>query len=265
MHLTVDNLKSFAEIKSLISPFDSICFRGDNIISNSIAFLEKYELSIDTFTHIGMVVTADILPTCIVHDIEYKLNPDKFYILESTMSNNIHDVITDKPKFGVQLRDLEEIIPHHIHNQKTKVAWCKLINNPYDNVDKRPLLQKQFIEFFNDYYPRKYEMDPVGLLSSIITPLRLLRDQRDQIYTKLWKKIHKNAVEKNIPIVNYQFCSELVANVYQLIGIYNDNVITKNVLPVDFFGDKIDHLERVLENPIYIKDWDYKNEKAFVY
>lgn len=261
MELTVDNLKSFEELKSLISPFDSICFRGDNIVSDTIALFQQYELSINTFTHIGMVVTSDIL----TEYQDFKLQPGKFYILESTMSNNIHDIISQKPKFGVQLRDLELIIPHHIRNQKIRVAWCKLINNPYNNIDKREELKQQFTQFFNDYYHRKYEVDPLGLISSIITPLRPLRDQRDKVYTKLWKKIHKQATEKDIPIVNYQFCSELVANVYKLIHIYDDHVIAKDVVPVDFFGDKVDSLKRVLEDPIYIKDWDYENDKAIVY
>jgi len=265
MELTVNNLKSFDEIKSFILPFDSICFRGDNIVSDAIALIQKYELSINTFTHIGMVVTSDILPSYHYNNVEFILTPGKFYILESTMSNNMPDLISQKGKFGVQLRDLEEIIPHHIHNQKTRVAWCQLINNPFKIVENRPLLQQQFIQFFHDYYPRRYEIDPIGLLSSIITPLRPLRDKRDKIYSKIWKNMHKNALEKDIPIVNYQFCSELVASCYQMLGIYGKHVNTKDIVPMDFFGDNVDHIERVLDHPIYIKDWDYKDEKAIEY
>src|SRR5437868_4194060 len=122
----------YSELKNLIKPFDLIAFRGGDVISDLIAVLEKYEVGCDTFTHVGMVVTSEILPN-------QNLDPNKLYILESTFGyqipliyDNKPDVITGKGNFGVLLRDLEEIIPWYIYNDKTKVAWCKLLNNPFD-------------------------------------------------------------------------------------------------------------------------------------
>jgi len=270
MALTLDNLKSYDDIKHLISPFDCILMRGGDLISDVIDVLEKYQLSMNTFTHIGMVVTSDILPKCVVNKHEFVLNPDKLYILESTFSYNVpgfvkgvNDVTTNKGKFGVQLRELEQIIPFYIHSQKTKVAWCRLLNNPYFN--NKQLMQDKFISFFDNYHERKYEMDPLGLLAAIFTSFRGMRDVQDKMITKAWKKINKNANDKDIPIVNFQFCSELIANVYQCIGVLDERVNTKDVLPMDFFGDKIDHLDCLLDKPIYFKDWDIKNDKAIIY
>lgn len=272
MELSKTNLKHYNELIPEICPFDTIMFRGGDNISDLIAMLEKYELSMNTFTHIGMVVTSDILPKCIVENGEFILDHEKLYILESTFSYNVpgfvkgvNDISTNKGKFGVQLRELEQIIPSYIQNEKTKVAWCELINNPYRKTisdteesltHRRLLLRDKFTVFFEDYHSRNYEMDPLGLLSAMFIPLRPIRDFRDSFYTKLWRKISK----KQIPIVDLQFCSELVANAYQCIGILDENVVTKNVLPMDFFGN--DRLKKLVNNPIYFRDW---NDNAVQY
>ncbi len=43
--------------------------------------------------------------------------------------DNAPDITTGHGKLGVQLRDLEDVIPRYIINEKTTVAWCKLLNN----------------------------------------------------------------------------------------------------------------------------------------
>ncbi len=265
MEINKDNLKYYYEYIDKICPFDAILFRDDDYISDIIAVLEKYKLNMNTFTHIGMVVTSDILPECTIDNKIFKLKPKKLYVFESTFGytmpgiiENVKD-ISGKGKFGVQLRELEKVIPNYIDSQKTKVAWCKLRNNPYRQKDesneellkRRQELQLQFISFFNNYYNRTYEINPLGLLSSMFTSLRPLRDQRDKLYTKIWKKMNKNA--KDVPIVNFQFCSELIANVWNMIGVIN--VDARNYIPMDVFGDSIDDVDRVVDDPIYFKDW----------
>ena len=123
------NLLTYKEIKNDIQSFDAIFFRGGDLISDMIEVLEKYKVSSGVFTHVGMVVTADILPYCNVKGLPYHLESNKLYILESTFGYEIPhilegkcDITTGKGKFGVQLRELEDIIPWYITNDKTKVA-----------------------------------------------------------------------------------------------------------------------------------------------
>ena len=265
------NLVNYKDIKDKIEPFDLIACRGGDILSDFIEILESKQVGMGKFTHVGMIVNSDILPKCKVEKHDFYLEENKLYILESTFSytidgiiDNIPDVSTNKGKFGVQLRDFEALIPHYIMNDKTKVAWCKLKNNPYSKtendtkeslIERRMLLQSIFVPFFNDYHDRLYEIDALGLFGAMFPSLRLLRDNRDKIYKKLYKKLNRYHITENKGPGGWQFCSELVANVYLLIGILDKNVNPKNVLPIDFFGYDEDNIQALVESPIFIRDW----------
>lgn len=117
--ITVSNYHS---MKGLLSNLDLIMFRGDDIISDTIAELQKC----DMFTHVGLVIKSDLLPDC-------HLDPDRLYILESTysyeisgMDNGPPDYLTNQQHFGVQLRDLELVCNSYIYNAKTKMVWFQL-------------------------------------------------------------------------------------------------------------------------------------------
>ncbi len=280
MALSLDNLYTYESIKSQICPFDVMFFRGSDLCSDLISVLEKHQVSSGTFTHIGVIVTKDILPKCKVDNGYFELEKDKIYLLESTFSYTIGiagittggDVTTGKGKFGVQLREAEKVIPNYIFNDKTRVAFGPLINNPFRRtaedtddtmINRRTLLKEKFTLFFEDYHQRLYEINAIGLLSAIFPSLRLLRETRDKIYEKLWKKINKHATQT--PIVNMQFCSELVGNVYQLIGVIGHEFNTKDILPMDFFGQDYDKLPMLVKDVYYIKDWDLENQPAVIY
>lgn len=265
MDLTINNLYTYDDLKLQMKPFDLIAFRGSDTISNLISMVEKLKDHDGTFTHCAMVVDSTILPYYHYDNQQFILEPDTIYLLESTFSFNIpgimigvNDVIDKKGEFGVQLRLAAEVIPNYISNNVTRVAYCKLINNPYNNETK-DLLKEQFMSFFTSYHGRFYDLDALGLLGAIFPLLRFLRDERDYIITTLWKKY----INDNVPIAGWQFCSELVANVYQLINIIPPEISTKNILPIDFFGD--DEIKSLVEYPKYIKDWSIPNKPSYDY
>lgn len=254
MNTKCTELVNYNDIKNQIKPFDLIAFRGGDLVSDLISYLEKYQLSCDDFTHVGLVVTSDIL------DIpDFKLDKDELYLLESTFSffpsitHAIPDVTTGQAKFGVQLKKLNEAIPNYIYNDKTKVAWCRLLNNPYDDIQNKLHLKQQMSEFYKQYHNTLYDMDPLDLLGSMFTTCRGLRDFKDKVCHKIWNKC-KNLNQYNNPAL-WQFCSELVASIYQLIGIIPKDVNIKNVLPMDFFGYDQDGLEALVDQPVYIHDF----------
>jgi hypothetical protein len=144
----------------------------------------------------------------------------------------------------VLLRDLEEIINWYIYNDKTKVAWCKLLNNPYDSKDLG-VLKRDFEQFFENYHNRTYDMDLLGLFGALFPQVRSLRDTQDKLLNKIFKKVKG----KDFPA--WQFCSELVANVYQLIGVIDQKFDSKNVLPIDFFGYDRDGIPKLVCEPVY--------------
>lgn len=283
------NLVSYEDIRQTIKPFDLMAFRGGDLASRLINVLEKYEVGHGEFTHVGMVVTSDILPRCTVNVgetiKEIKLIPGKLYLYQSTFTYNVPyisdgmtDITTGKGFFGVQLCDLEEVIPVYIINKTAKVAYCKLSLNPWElktdeSIEsltlRRLQLQKDFTLFFENHQGRFYEMDPLSLLGAMFPPLRCIRDAQDQIFTSLIKKLNKWGLtsissDSNLTPSGWQFCSELVANVYKLIGVLPVTLNAENILPITFFGYR-EFNDPIVNTPIYLKDWDYNGKEAVKY
>lgn len=276
------NLVDYSEVVAQARPFDLLAFRGGELISKLISVLEQHQLGCGEFSHVGMVVTAEILPKWTVGPTTTRLVPGKLYILEATFSikignivDGIPDIITSKGCLGVQLRDLAEVVPRYITSQLTRVALCRLINNPYEARAnetrealelRRKLLVHRFRSIFESYYGRPYELDIVGLLGSIFPCVRPIRDVREAIYRKLYSILHRYGIaEESCGPSGWQFCSELVANVYQSLGVMPATVDPRNVLPMDFFGYGLGNVPGIVSSPLFIKDWDLPGQPAIVY
>lgn len=264
---TIKSLKGKAlydYLKNFIKPLDLIAFRGGDVISDLITVLEKFEVGVSDFSHVGLVVTSDILEYYEHEDKTFTLEKDKIYVLESTFSYDIgdivegggFDVIKQKGYFGVQLRDLEEVVQKYISSNKTKIAWCQLTDNPFDEVDARPLVRKMFTKLFKKYYEVKYDLDVIDLTASIFPCLRDLREVKDVVEKKLCKLFnHFHEFDTKQCPSGWQFCSELVANIYQGLGIIDKKIDTRNVLPVDYFGSDQDGVPKLVDEPIYFENW----------
>lgn len=143
-HAEYVTLENYHILKDEMKSFDILMFRGSDIISDTIAEIQKS----NSFTHIGLIINSNVLP-------EFSLKPDRLYILESTysyeipgMNNGPPDFLTGERFFGVQIRDLEDICKSYIHNEKTQIAWYALQNSPsiknfgstFKQYHKRPFL-----------------------------------------------------------------------------------------------------------------------------
>mgnify|MGYP002351034239 FL=1 len=89
LKIDYNNFATYKDISNKIKPFDLIAFRGGDIISDLISIVEKYHLGIGDFSHLGMIVTSDILPYYIINNEKIYLDPKKIYIFESTISYDI--------------------------------------------------------------------------------------------------------------------------------------------------------------------------------
>lgn len=265
-----NNLASYDNICGNIRPFDLIAFRGGDVISDLISTLESYRLGLGTFSHVGMAVTSEILSFYNKNGEKIYLSPGRIYVFESTISYNVPDITTGRGKLGVQIRDLEEVIPSYITSENTHVAWCKLLHNPFDRIDnesdislnaRRNIISERFQELFFQYEGCMYEMDLISLLGGMFPSIRGARTIRDKIYNKLYSVLYFCGITKkeNIGPAGWQFCSELVANIYQSFDIIPDTCNPKDVLPIDFFGCDEDGLPLLVESPVFIKDWVIPN------
>lgn len=244
MEFDFNRIETYEELKEKIKPLDLIVFRGGDCISDFISELEKECVDTGVFTHSGIIVTTEILN---IPEIE----EGKLYIMESTFSYDIPDIINSGPpdimtghgKFGVQLREFEEVVKDYISNKTTKVAWCNLIKKIEYNEETKDKFQK----IFENYIGRFYDLNFIDLFASLFPKLRELR----HLDTKLSNLIFSHFLKHKYLPSGWQFCSELVANIYKKFNILPESINPKNVVPVDFFG--YGDVPCIVDKPIFFK------------
>lgn len=216
----------YKDIKNKIKPLDLIVFRGGEVVSTTIRLLQELKVNNNDWSHVGLVINTELLPNI------PNGKKNKLYILESALSGDLNDgVPTSDGKiiFGVQVRDLQEVIKGYYKLNNTLVGYCKLKNNPYnqklyeslEEYEARLLiLQADFINIYNEYGTKFFDISPLNLLASIFPSIRCFRNKWDK-YIGIGK--------------NWLFCSELVALVYHKLGIINlPDFDPSDVIPVDF-------------------------------
>jgi len=225
--------KLLTDIRDQMKPFDLLVFRGDDFLSYFISLLEKRghkNAKGGNFTHVGMIVTSDILNNPL-------LQQGKLYILESVISGQlgygIND-INDKAFLGVQIRDLEKLIPAYDLPNHTSIAWCPLINHPYeiDNV------KEKFTTLCNSVYGTTWDANCWSLLSAIYPILRPCR----------------SCIEHSLHTEEWLFCSELIATIYKEFEVLPEYVNPKNVLPADLVypEEDTDTMVKIVSDIVYI-------------
>lgn len=226
----------YSECQSQIRPFDVIFFKGDALFSDIISILEKHGNKIPgsgDFSHVAMVVNSDVIN----HE---KILPGKQYILESVIGGSFaHNIknINNEIVYGVQIRDLEEVVTAFDKSNNTCIAWGKLINNPLDSI---PLddIKTQLTEFCNTYVGKTYDANPYSLLSSVFPCLRKCRSK----------------VETFCKTSDWYFCSEIVALAFKHFKVYPDYVNEKDVLPRDILYPEadVDKMPKIIDSITYI-------------
>ena len=219
-------------------PLDLILFKGGDLVSDAIRFLEgrclrhtsriKLEEGVRSFSHVGLVVTREILD-------DERLERDKLYVWESTMSGPLSDGVknvNDESFLGVQIRDLDEVVKAYLSDEDAKIAFAPLI----DPVDCEAL-RHRFTRFVRKHDGTRYDANFASLFGSIYPALRPLRNLTEKIFrTKKWL-----------------FCSELAALTYKKMGIFPPDCDPRDCVPMDFLGFDEDRLPIVVKEPIYIK------------
>lgn len=238
----------YSDVRNTLRPFDLLLFAGEDEISAMIRFLQVRKIAekrvgagkseedllaelktMGIFSHVGMVVTSEILN-------HPNVEPGKIYVWESTMGGrfgqnvqNIHH----EDFLGVQLRNFDELFDIYDEPKSTSIAVCHLENNPYDlakTETERECIRFVFTNLFNRLDGARYNMNPVALASSMFPTFRAMRKRRSG------GKSSSNNPSSSVSASRWLFCSELLAVVYTELGLYPDTVIPDNVLPMDLIG-----------------------------
>lgn len=250
--------ESYAQIKPLLRTFDLLLFKGSDVVSKVIAKIEKIEDGprAPDFTHVGCVVLGkDLFP--LTRDAEKEwLHEDTVYVFESTMSGKLGggpNDVTDHARFGVQLRSLDDVVESYDLPETTRMAWAPLRQEVRERVDV-----KKARDVYEKYKGLRYDASIVDLAAAIDVPCtRCLRDWgvfrflRDYICCCFcWsskRADYSPGTKKTDNLVSkWQFCSELVANIYKDIGIVPVSVNTKDVIPTDMLVDP-EHPEKTFD------------------
>jgi len=226
----------YNKVKNQIKPFDLVLFKGGDYISDFIRYVQhlnteikynkKYDVNSDQFSHVGMVVTKDILP-------DSSLKDGKLYIWESTMSGDLTDGVPNvlgESYLGVQLRDLDQVVKNYDANPHTQIAFASLKDEIYDEIMFTPELSNKFVKLFALYNGIRYDANLLSLYAAVN------KDYRS----------HRDLIEETLNTENWLFCSELVALIYKNLGIFPESIDPKNVVPMDFIG--FDDEDEVNEN-----------------
>lgn len=228
----VKNGRLYDEVKNQIKPLDLLVFKGDDFVSDVISILEKrghhYAKGGD-FTHAGMVVSSEVLN-------EPLLQEGKLYILESTVSGRLGSGVNNiygKSFLGVQIRDLEEVVNAYDKPNDTAIAWCPLISD-LNYVEVKPLMT----EVYHTINGLMWDANCYSLCSALYPCLRPCR----------------SCVEKSLHTEKWLFCSEMVATVYQRLGVLPPNVCPKDVLPADlaYPNEDTDKMPKIIREVVNI-------------
>lgn len=236
--------KSFQKIKRQIKPLDLLLFHGESIQSRAILLAETITLGhkIPLFSHAALVVTKELLP-----DVP-QLEDGKLYVWECTAGDSqtcldfkATDIeFPDTGSVGNQIRDFEVVLQYCEHINET-VAWCPLINNPWKkHQSQRKRICKKLCDFHKSYGNAGYDFNLVDLLGAVFHSPRSFRNAVDSAIARLLKFVHchhGNAykVDKKNPLRKF-FCSELVACVYQLVGVLPATYDCRNYSPMSPLG-----------------------------
>lgn len=226
----------YADIRNTLESFDLVFFKGGDFYSDIIRFAQGSRksrfknLKSNSFSHVGIVIKPEVLP-------ELGLDKNKIYIWESTLT---HSVLGDgipniKGKFhlGVQLRDLDKVIPAYNSSPKSRIAFA-----PLDKHARSTLNSENFQSLFQRLDGIVYDSNITSLTGAQYKCCRPARKLTESIFNTN----------------NWLFCSELVATVYKNIGLFPSTLNVSNVIPTDFLGTDTDYeVPVVIEEPIYIK------------
>jgi len=217
-----------------IQPLDLIFFRGHDFISRLVLRAEAH-LGCDRFSHVGLVVTSEILPNI------PELESGKLYLWEST-STDKRDPVTDvedgKRHFGVQIRPLEDAVK--VYSEGGEVTWGRLRNNPWTDITRRNEIRKVLSDIHEQFGRRTYEANVLSLLAVVFPWLRKARDAVDTVIIdgyKLFRSWSSTLIgPPDVPVAGWLFCSELIAIVYQNLNVLDKGQDVRNMAPADFLG-----------------------------
>jgi len=233
-----------------IRPLDVILFRGTDPVSHAICFVEARRLGRGDFSHAGLAVTRDVL------DVPF-LEPGKVYVWESTLSapagfwarftDKVPDAETRGLRFGVQIRDLELVVPGYSSNGG-KVAWCAY-RGPRPPIEE---VRRHLLSLHAEFGHAPYAANLLKVFGVVFPALHGWRDHVDRVEDRAAHFVNvvldrARKHERLEDAEHHVFCSEWVGIVYQRLGISTPGFDPRLAAPVTPLLQ-----EEMFDEPVYL-------------
>jgi len=221
----------WSEIRRGVRTYDLFLFRGGDFVSDAISRIEQRVDGVGTYTHAGMALRARDMPEG--HRLRVAATADQsVFVLESTASGGLADNVTavddHRGHLGVQVRDMDQLVPAYDAGHKTHLAWLPL------REGLRPqTTPEQLAAVVDRYRGIAYDAQFVELLAAAFPVARKVRDNRTLRKARSILCCCCCCCCRGKP-ESWLFCSELVAQVYKDVGVFPDTVVPADVLPTDF-------------------------------
>jgi hypothetical protein len=161
--------------------------------------------------------------------------------LSGKLNDGVNDAETGGVTFGVQFRQLRELIKKYSAKEGSNVGVCRLKVNPTETQDPKEIqdLQNKIAAAYDKYNHAHYDFNPMNLLGALFPKLRLIQKFEDHFK----------------PSDTFYFCSEFAARLYEDLGIIPETVVTADVVPADFLGNDadVDGVNNICKKPIWLK------------
>ncbi len=205
-----------------VRPLDLILFRGVDPVSRAIQFVQNRKIGRGDYSHAAVVVTREVL------DLEC-LEPGKIYVWESVISasegfwanftDQVPAVETKGVRFGVQLRELELVIPGYM-SDGGRVSWCGYRGERPPLEEIREGLRSLHEEFGHAPYTKNL----LNVFGVIFPELQNARDRLNRAQSRVTDLVNglleRSRNQKRVADADHHvFCSEWVARVYGRLGI----------------------------------------------
>lgn len=237
-----------------VQPLDVLMFKGSDPFSRTIRLVEEVTGGDSEFSHIEMVVNSELLPGI------PELQPGKLYTMSSNvtvgpLSDGVPDIRTGKGRFGVQIRELIPVIKAYQKNKKRRVAWARLIDNPWLIKKKRKTIIKEASKFMEEHGFKPYEANIFQFLATSFCCCARVEETFDNVMIDGCHVLRKVDIVDVCPTRNdihtaSIFCSELVAMFFQRIGKIPSTVNPSRLTPMKVLIP--DNFPRFLQDPITI-------------
>jgi cell wall-associated NlpC family hydrolase len=256
----------YTDLRDRIKTGDLVFFGCTTFVSRFISVIETFVDGDGEYSHVGMCLRAESFNYPDPATKPAWCQDGKIFILESTSSVPHGDVPTVEGTVGfcVQLRDLDQVITHYGAESTYRIGVAHLL--PEIRPNDLDVHSDRIQLAYDQYRGLYYDASVIDLTAIVLPMVRRIRDNviyqymRDLITGWWYGTARSPSTDQpaDLPhdncVSNWQFCSELVSNIYRDLGIYPAQVNPENILPSDIIRHtETKHLPAVVCDPIRIK------------